>query len=94
MHICIQVSIQYRSIGAVPCNVPVVGTLLELHINPIIVFNVDEFKLKFVALVVIMYICKPDEIVVVAKFNVKPEYGVITIANAVLVAVIKNAAVV
>ena len=43
----------------------------ELYINPIIVVNVDGFKIKFAAFVVITNICKPEEFVVFAKFNVK-----------------------
>ena len=38
------------SIGAFPNNVPVVVILSELYTNPIIVVNVDGFKLKFVAI--------------------------------------------
>ena len=94
--IYIQVSIQYLFIGAVPLRVPFVVVLLapELYINPIIVVSGDRFKIKFVALVVIMHTCKPYKFVVVVKYSVRPEYGVIAIPNAVLVAVIKDNAVV
>ena len=87
-------SIAYKLIGAFPNNVPVVVILLEVYINPNIVVKFDTFKLKLLAFVVITHICKPPLFIVVEKVNVKPVYGAIVIAKAVLIAVIKDATVV
>ena len=87
---------QYISIEAVPHNFPVVVVLLapELYIYPIIVVNGDGIKIKFVGLVVIPHICKPEEFVVFAKYLYNPVYRAITVPIAVLIAFIKDDAVV